>query len=349
MLKQTEAFYHFKHWSSSSCVRMHNTRQGAQTRPKWDLSLVPQPCRPLTVAYLKKVERAHRKAVELKKLEWTHEHSFEPHSTLFRDGKTMVHKVVEMDSQKKIHDSTFELRKGFLQKEVDDTKKDSNEAFAALKKKLEEYKAHLARVTSDWIVGDHTGDVYRAAVEQISENSVNIVVRLDSQYDRWVEHQKTKSLKKATRVQNSKIVKEAFIEDTQANKPIAEQISDLRLALKQVLGSDPTSLSHGSRQPKNSRRPPHGGGTRSGSNTSGRSANSNRRRSSSNGSHTSHTSYKSAKSNKSNKSNKSAKSNKSSSSHRSVSFILNQKKPHYRKSRKRTHHGETGHKKSPRR
>ena len=319
------------------------------TRHKWDLSIVPQPCRPLTITYLKKVQRAHRKAVALKKLEWTHEHSFEPHSTLFRDGKTMVHKVVELDSQKKIHDSTFELRKGFLQKEVDNTTKDSNETFTALKKKFEEYRAHLVRVTSDWILGDHTGDVYRAAVEQISENSVAIVFRLDSQYDGWMEHQKTKSLEKATRVQNSNIVKEAFTEDTQGNKPVAENISDLRLALKQVLGSDPTSLSHGSRQSRNSRRHPRGGGTRSGSNTSGQSANSNRRRSSSNGSHTSHMSNNSAKSNKSNKSNKSIKSNKSTSSHRSVSFFLNQKKPHYRKSRKRSHHEATGRKKSPRR
>ena len=87
----------------------------------------------------------------------------------------MVNKVVELDSQKKIHDSTFELRKGFLQKEADDTKKNPNETFMALNKKIEEYKAHLARVTRDWIAGDHTGDVYHAAVERISENSVNII------------------------------------------------------------------------------------------------------------------------------------------------------------------------------
>ena len=228
---------------------MPDTRQGAHTRPKWDPSLVPQPGGLLTVAYLKKMERAHRKVMALEKLEWTHEHCSEPHSTLFRDGKAMVHNMVELDSQKTIHDSTFELRKGFLQREVDDTKKDSNEAFRALRKKPEEYKAHRAPVTNDCIVGDHTGDVYHAAVEQISEISVNIIFRLDSQYDRWMEHKKTKSLKKATHVQNTKIFKEAFTEDTQANKPIAEQISDFCPALKQVLGSDRTSLSHGSRQP----------------------------------------------------------------------------------------------------
>ena len=291
---------------------MPSTQQGARaSRPKRDLSFVPHPCRHAVVDYLKKVECAHRKAIALKKLTWVHEHSFEPKSTLFRGGKKVVHQVVNEEAHRRIHDGTFNIKCDLVQKEIDESKKDSNESFAAAKKKLEDYQASLAKVRNDWIIGDHAGEMFRAAVEQISEVSVNVGFRLDVQYDRWVERQKAKSLKKKTEVQNTKLVKEAFVEDAQCNKPIAEEISDLRLALKQVLGSS----SHG---PKNVRSPPHGGGSRSGSNTSARSKDSNRRRSSSGAGSKSNKSNKSALSHKSNKSNKSTSSKNST---RSVSFL----------------------------
>ena len=319
---------------------MPSTQQGARaSRPKWDLSFVPHPCRPAVVDYLKKVERAHRKSIALKKVTWVHEHSYERKSTLFRDVKNVVRQVVDEEAQRRIHDGTFKIKCDLIQKEIDESKKDSNESFAAAKKKLEDYKASLAKVTNDWIIGDHAGDIFRAAVEQISEVSVNIGFRLDVQYDRWVERQKAKSLKKKTEVLNTKLVKEAFVEDAQCNKPIAEQISDLRLALQQVLGSS----SHG---PKNVRRPPHGGGSRSGSNTSARSKDSNRRRSSSGASAKSNKSNKSALSHKSNKSNKSTSSKNST---RSVSFLIHQRpNKKFRRSRKRPHGGGGIRNKSPR-
>ena len=256
---------------------MPNTPRGARSTYQCDPKLVPQPCRSLVVQYLKKVVRVQRKLAALRKLEWAKDNLFVPKKTMFRDGKNIVHQVIEEEAQRKVYSQTFDVKLKFVQQEIDTCKKESNDAFLIAKKALEDYKTSLAKVTADWIVGDHATDIYRAAVEQVLEASVNIQSRLKLQFQRWEERQKAKMVRTQTKVQNAKVVKEAFLEDEQKNKPLTEQISDLRLALKQVLSSSSHSHSHSqSHESKNGQHRRTGGGTRSASASCSHSAQSAR-------------------------------------------------------------------------
>ena len=106
---------------------------------------MPQLCRSLVVQYLKKVERVQRKLVALRKLEWAKDNLFVPKKTMFRDGKNIVHQVIEEEAQRKVYSQTFDAKRKFVQQEIDTCKKESNDAFFAAKKRLRTTSQALLR------------------------------------------------------------------------------------------------------------------------------------------------------------------------------------------------------------
>ena len=93
-----------------------------------------------------------------------------------------------MKGRKKLF-TTKQLRSSvaMFNMKIDDCKKVSSGAFANAKKEFEKYHEHFAGVVANWIVGDYSTDVYRAAIEQISECTLNIMFQKDLHFAHWVE------------------------------------------------------------------------------------------------------------------------------------------------------------------
>ena len=252
-------------------------KQQSAKKPKWDLSTLPPHIIPSTVKYLGSMEKQYRKLEAAAKLEHKLANDFIPRTSTFMDGKNKISKVINEEAQKALFTSELNEKLTLANKQLTEAKAEACLAWTTVEKLLNDYFEKQLEVLERW-KHDATAATFADDQLAIQKQLAGIGAAMQQQsamsIDNWKMRAAVKATTKATEIADATTRSQALIEESMRVKPIEDQLSDLRVALRHSL----TLQGNNHPKPRQSCAPGRGNSTkRASSRKSSNSSKSNKR------------------------------------------------------------------------
>ena len=175
----------------------------------------------------------------VQKLHWLKVNTFKGREDIFHDGKTMIRKVLDETSQRKIHDARLQVKRDLMMKKVEENTTTLGQMFGELQNCVHIHmQEHFVELK--WWNGNP--DNKQGVMNKMRTDIVQVVALAKQntkaewrvKFKNWSSWQQRKFTRKQIKMNEKRAPKEALREDFQAELEFDDQLRSIRRLLSRM-------------------------------------------------------------------------------------------------------------------